>query len=326
MYVLGLIVCAVIIFYAGKRLSIYGDVIADQTGLGKAWIGLILMSIVTSLPELMVGISSVTIVGSADLAVGGILGSCALNLGILSIMDVFTPKDKPLFGKISQSHVLAAALSIILVSLVGIGLNFDVEIIPSIGIISVLFALVYFLSLRIIYSYNKSKEVTQKEEKLIEKEPYLLLKFTFFAIVIIITALNIPKFADQLAEETGLGKSLVGTLVLAFMTCLPEISISLSAVKRGSIDLAVGNLLGSIIFNIFILFIDDIFYFQGNLLADANQNNLISVFSVISMTAVAIIGIIYQNKRKKFFMAWDSFLIFGIYITNITILYFLTKS
>jgi cation:H+ antiporter len=71
MYILGLVIAASIIFYAGKKLSMYGDIIADKTGLGKAWIGLILMSIITSLPELMVGVSSSYVVGSADLAVGG---------------------------------------------------------------------------------------------------------------------------------------------------------------------------------------------------------------------------------------------------------------
>jgi cation:H+ antiporter len=321
MYIIGLILTAGIIFYAGKRLSIYGDQIAEKTGLGKAWIGLILMSIITSLPELMVGISSSIVVGSADLAVGGILGSCALNLGILSIMDVFTPKDKPLFGKVSQSHVLAAALSIILVALVGIGLNFNIEIIPSIGIISLLFALVYFISLKVIYSFNKENAIPETKEENIKIEKHLYLKFTLFALLIIVAALFIPKFADQLSEDTGLGKSFIGTLVLASMTCLPEIAISISSVRRGSIDLAVGNLLGSIIFNIFILFIDDIFYIKGNLLADANPTNIISVFSVIAMTAVAIIGIIYQSKSKKFLMAWDSLLIFTIYIINMILLF-----
>ncbi len=89
----GFIVCAAIIFYAGKRLSYYGDALAELTGLGKAWIGLILMAAVTSLPELVVGISSTVLVQSADLAVGDILGSCAFNLGILSMMDFFMPKE-----------------------------------------------------------------------------------------------------------------------------------------------------------------------------------------------------------------------------------------
>jgi cation:H+ antiporter len=96
--------------------------------------------------------------------------------------------------------------------------------------------------------------------------------------MIIVAALFIPRFADQLAEDTGLGKSFIGTLVLAFMTCLPEIAISISSVRRGSIDMAVGNLLGSIIFNVFVLFIDDIFYIKGNLLADANPINILFPF------------------------------------------------
>jgi cation:H+ antiporter len=321
MYVFGLVIAASVIFYAGKKLSLYGDIIADKTGLGKAWIGLILMSVITSLPELMVGISSSYVVGSADLAVGGILGSCALNLGILSIMDVFTPNDKPLFSKISQSHVLAAAMSIILVALVGVGLNFNVEIIPSIGIISVLFAVIYFISLRVIYSFNKNNVIPVEVETKVQVVKNLYLKFITFAVIIIVAALFIPRFADQLAEDTGLGKSFIGTLVLAFMTCLPEIAISISSVRRGSIDMAVGNLLGSIIFNVFVLFIDDIFYIKGNLLADANPINILSVFSVIVMTAIAIIGIIYQSKNKKFLMAWDSLLIFVIYVINMVLLY-----
>ena len=80
------------------------------------------MASVTSLPELMVGISSSAIVESADLAAGDILGSCLFNLAVLAVMDAFLPKNKPLFSHASQSHVLAAALGLILISMVGIGL------------------------------------------------------------------------------------------------------------------------------------------------------------------------------------------------------------
>ncbi|MCS7074673.1 MAG: sodium:calcium antiporter, partial [Bacteroidia bacterium] len=118
----GFLICAGIIFGAGKRLSHYGDLLAELSGLGRAWIGLVLMAAVTSLPELMVGISSAAVIQSADLAAGDILGSCAFNLGILSLMDLFTPKNKPLFSQISRSHTLAAAFGIILISLVGLNL------------------------------------------------------------------------------------------------------------------------------------------------------------------------------------------------------------
>ncbi|MBL0098000.1 MAG: hypothetical protein IPP46_17015 [Bacteroidetes bacterium] len=143
-------------FFAGKRVSYYGDIIAELTGFGKAWIGLILMASITSLPELMVGISSVAIVESADLAVGDILGSCAFNLGILSVLDAFTPKNKPLFSQASQSHVLAASFGLILLTMTGLALYLPVDFIltPGIGITSILFMVVYLLSIRIIFQYN----------------------------------------------------------------------------------------------------------------------------------------------------------------------------
>lgn len=108
--IFGFLVCASLIFFAGKKLSYYGDLLSEMTGLGKAWIGLILMASVTSLPELMVGISSSAIVEDANLAAGDVLGSCLFNLGILAMMDAFLPKNKPLLANASQSHILAAAL------------------------------------------------------------------------------------------------------------------------------------------------------------------------------------------------------------------------
>ncbi|MBA2499604.1 MAG: hypothetical protein H0V30_07750 [Chitinophagaceae bacterium] len=120
--ILGFILCALVILYCGKKLSFYGDIIAYRSVLGKAWIGLILLSTVTSLPELMVGISSSAIVQSADLAVSDVLGSCAFNLGLLAILDAFMPKQAALFSTASQKHVLAAVMGIILVAMAGIGI------------------------------------------------------------------------------------------------------------------------------------------------------------------------------------------------------------
>lgn len=328
---LGFIVCAIIIFFAGKRLSHYGDLLAELSGLGKAWIGLILMAAVTSLPELMVGISSVAIVKSADLAVGDILGSCAFNLGILSLMDVFTPKEKPLFSNISKSHILAAGFGIILISLVGLNLFLDKDfaLTPFIGISSISFFLVYLVAVKTIFNYQKqqnsgvSEEAEHSHTNLTLRQ--VILRYTLFASIIILTALALPYFAEHIAEATGLGKSFVGTLFLAISTSLPEIAVSLAAIRMGSTDMAVGNLLGSNLFNIMILFLDDLFYTSGHLLKDASDINLLSVFFVSIMTAVAIIGFLFPSKEKKIFMAWDTFTIFGLYIINMFLLLLLSS-
>ncbi len=83
----GFIVCTSVIVYSGTRLSKYGDIIAEKTGLGRTWIGVVLMASVTSLPELVTGISSVTYAGVPDIAVGDVLGSCVFNMFIISFLD-----------------------------------------------------------------------------------------------------------------------------------------------------------------------------------------------------------------------------------------------
>jgi len=302
--------------------------LAELSGLGKAWIGLILMASVTSLPELMVGISSVSIVEEPDLAVGDILGACALNLGILSLMDLFIPKNKTLFGTISKNHILAAVFSLILLSIAGLGLflSGDIALTPSIGLTSIAFAVVYFFSMRTIYAYQKehpadSNNPESKKQNLTMRQAGL--RYALFALVIIITALALPYFAEHIAEMTGLGKSFVGALFLAISTCLPEVAVSVSAVRMGAADLAVGNILGSNIFNLFILFICDLFYVKGHLLKDASEVHMVSVFFVIIMTAVAIIGLLFPAKSKKLLMSLDTMIIFILYIVNMVLLYFL---
>jgi cation:H+ antiporter len=330
-YIAGFIICALIIFFAGKRLSHYGDLLAELSGMGKAWIGLILMAAVTSLPELMVGISSAVIIQSADLAVGDIIGSCAFNLGILSMMDIFTPKDRPLFSHVSKSHILAAAFGIILMALVGLNLYLDKDIVIAsfIGLTSISFLIVYLVAVRSIFNYQQNNapmsETVHQTPEIGLTLKKVVVRYVFFALIIIITALALPYFAEHIAESTGLGKSFVGTLFLAVSTSLPEIAVSLAAIRMGSTDMAVGNLLGSNLFNIVILFLDDLFYTKGHLMKDASDINLLSVFFVIMMTGIAIAGFIFPSNRKKFVMAWDTLWIFGLYVMNIVLLYFLSS-
>jgi len=326
LYILGFLACALVIFFAGKKLSFYGDLLADATGISKGWIGIILMASVTSLPELMVGIGSVAIVGSADLAVGDIIGSCAFNLGILAMLDAFTPKHKPIFGIASQTHILNAGLGIILIALVGLTMFIPhhIAITPWIALSSIIFIFVYLISIRIIYYNEKNhpnNEQLHQQKNNIPSTKTIIKKYILFSSLIIVVALALPFFAEHIAEITGLQKSFVGTFFLAISTSLPEIAVSIAAVRMGSIDMAVGNLLGSNIFNILILAIDDLFYTKGLLLQDASPSHLISILSTIIMSAIVIIGLSYHAKGKKFILAWDAVLIFIVYAINLFLLF-----
>src|SRR4030043_2326487 len=115
------IICTAVIVYSGTKLSRYGDIIAEKTGLGRAWIGLVLMASVTSLPELVTGISSVTYADVPNIAVGDILGSCAFNISILGFVDLIDRK-KPIASRAHHGHVLSALFGILLLSVAWIGI------------------------------------------------------------------------------------------------------------------------------------------------------------------------------------------------------------
>jgi cation:H+ antiporter len=93
--------------YVGVKLTVYGDAIADKTGLGGNWIGFLLIGIVTSVPELASGISAVTLAEAPDLAVGAIFGACIFNLSIIVILD-FLHRGGPVYSTASQGHRFSA--------------------------------------------------------------------------------------------------------------------------------------------------------------------------------------------------------------------------
>lgn len=330
----GFALSAAVIFVAGRGLSRYGERIAEITGMGGAWVGLVLMASVTSLPELVVGVTSAGVVGSADLAVGDIIGACAFNLLILASLDAFVPNHRRLLGLASASHVLAAALGIILLALVGLGIVNVGEhaVMPWIGVSSVLFITVYLASVRLMFVFARRPGPDGSVQEALEVIPdgmgvpatvtrrQVFGRYAAHAAVVVAAALVLPSLAQRIAHLTGLGESVVGTLFLAVATTLPELAVSMTAVRMGAYNLAVGNMLGSNLFNITILAIDDMVYTGGVLLQDASESHIVSVLSTIIMSAVVIIGLTFHVQGKRFRLAWDAVVILLIYAANTALL------
>src|SRR5688572_2783599 len=109
--------CAGVILISGTYLSKYGDIIAEKTGLGRTWIGVVLMASVTSLPELITGISSVAVYDLPDIAAGNILGACMLNLVMIPVLDALGG-SAPISSRVHQGHVLTAGFGILLLGIV----------------------------------------------------------------------------------------------------------------------------------------------------------------------------------------------------------------
>ncbi|MDP2683355.1 MAG: sodium:calcium antiporter [Deltaproteobacteria bacterium] len=323
------ILCSAVIIYCGSKLSIYGDVIAEKTGLGRAWIGLVLMATVTSLPELITGISSVAIADVPNIALGDIMGSCVFNIFIIAIMDVLNGQ-KPIFSKAEHGHILSAGFGIILISLASISImaNANIPAIGHIGLYSPAIIVIYFIGIRGVFFFEKKriKEFVGDMAQTIQYDHITtreaVVKYSINALFIIGAATWLPFIGDRLAEETGLGRSFVGTVFIALTTSLPEVVVSIAALKIGATDMAIANLFGSNIFNIFILAIDDIFYTKGLILAHVSMNHAVTGFMAVLMTGIAVVGLTYRLEKKAFLrLGWDAVAIIIAYLVNIYILY-----
>jgi cation:H+ antiporter len=323
------ILCAALIVVSGTNLSRYGDVIAEKTGLGRAWIGLILMASVTSLPELITGISSVAFANTPDIALGDIMGSCVFNLAIISLMDMLHGPT-PIFSKAEHGHILSAGFGVVLIGIAAVSILAH-DLIPSFGVIGLYtpaIIMIYGIGIRSVFLFDKKKiaafvgdiAVAARYDHLPTRTA--VIKYSLNALVVVGAAAWLPFLGNRLAEETGLGQSFVGTIFVALTTSLPELAVSVAALRIGAADMAIANLFGSNLFNIFILAIDDLFYTKGPLLSHLSQNHAITAFMAVIMTGIAMVSLTYRLQKKAFLrLGWDALaLIFG-YIVNIYLLY-----
>lgn len=319
-----------VIVYAGAKLSIYGDVIAEKTGLGRTWVGVVMMATVTSLPELITGASSVVIFDLPNIAIGNVLGACMFNLLVIALLDGLSGAT-PISAKAHHGQVLAAGFGILLLGIVAIGVaaNRFVPAVGWVGLYSIAVLLTYGIAMRMVFLFEKkrvaeliheSAEAARYEKITLDKA---LLYYVVNAALVIAAAAYLPHLADEIAVITGLGRTFVGGVFVAIVTTLPELVVSIAAVKIDATDLMFGNLLGSNMFNVCILAADDLLYVKGPLLAEAATAHMIMANAAMVMTAIAIIGLTYRVSKKRLLFAWDSWSLLVVYLFTVSLAYFL---
>jgi cation:H+ antiporter len=321
---------AVVIVFAGARLARYGDVLGEKTGLGRSWIGVVLLAATTSLPELFTGFGSTALAALPDIALGDVLGSCMFNLLILSMMDALYPES--ISARAHQGHALSIGFGLLLIGVAGIGLLADHRLPPIgwIGLYSPVLIVLYLVAMRVIFMHEKQRRA-REEREVAEELQYgetslrsALVHYGLAAVVVVAAALWLPRLGAELARQTGLGEAFVGSLFVAVTTSLPEIVVSLAAVRIGALDLGIGNVLGSNLFNLFILGLDDLFYRPGPLMADAAASHSVAIVAVGMMNGLFLIGLTYQVMTKRFVVAWDTGAITAVYVVAVALSYLLS--
>jgi cation:H+ antiporter len=325
-YVLAFIASAAVVVVAGTILTRSADAIAEATGLGRAWIGSILLATATSLPELATDITAVRM-HAANLAVGDLFGSSLANMLILAVLDQFARGGKVLRGA-ALENALIACLAITLNALGALFVLTPSNWSPfGISPQSLLLLLVYVFGTRAVYRNGIRHTVAAaKSETGRKKAGARNLRgpsawFIGASAAIVLAAPALAWSAKHIAALTGLGDTFVGTWLLGLATSLPEFVTAFAAVRIGQFDLAVGNLFGSNSFNMIIFVALDLATPAGSIFQGLSPIHAISATLAVILMSLGLASIMYRAERRFLMVEPDSALMLAVYVLAIWILY-----
>lgn len=311
------------IVFAAYQLAKYGDVIAIRTHLGGMFIGLLLLAGATSLPELLTSISALQ-QNSPNLAAGNLMGSNGFNMLLLAVVDLINPK-KRILRNTALKHALSGSLTVFLIGLVVFFMLANIPFqIGWIGLDSLLIIAVYIVAVRMIRGNDSSSAHPEQEESIPPNTPSLrhgLIGFGLAALFLVIITPIMVRSADEIAIITGLGTTFIGTTLVALVTSLPELVTTITAIRLGASDMAIGNLFGSNMFNMFAIGLTDIFYVNGRFLASIDPSLLLVGMVGLIMTGIGLISSLAHIERRIWKFEIDSTLMVIVYFSSLWLLY-----
>ena len=171
---------------------------------------------------------------------------------------------------------------------------------------------------------NAEKESQEENDDLISIGTFFKSKglwFLLLSVLILVAGYFVVKTSEMIAEETGIGTSFAGLVLIAITTSLPEISTTIAAVKLKRYDMAVSNIFGTNLFDITLIFLADLFFLKGPVLSELSQFEVVAAFLGIVLTSIYVVGIATRNKKSFLKLGYDSWIILLTYITGILILF-----
>ncbi|MCH7653134.1 MAG: sodium:calcium antiporter [Chloroflexi bacterium] len=321
---LQLLGAAGIILVASTFLAKSADVIAIKTGLGRSFIGVVLLATATSLPELGLGVSSITLYDEPDLAAGDAFGSNIFNLLIIGLLDLYW-RNGPILTRVSATSTMVAALGILIISLTIVAMIFHDSTTATSGWtispVSIAIIFVFLAAMYMIYRFDKTQEGQGDVEQGAHLSSSLTRAAVFYslsALVIVASALWLANIGNGISHIMGWEASFVGTQFLAFSTSLPELAASFAAIRINAPELAISNVLGSNLFNMgFILFMDDVALTGAPLWTAISGIHMLTAAIAILMTSVIVIALINRPRnRPSRFWTVEAVILIGLYLVS----------
>ena len=324
---------AAIIVVAGTKLSHYGDRIAEHSGLGRLWIGVVLMAAATSLPEVFTTVSAGWL-NAPDLAAGDLFGAGMSNMLTLGLIDLLH-RQKRVWQQAALGHALTAALAMALTGLAAFFVLLHVNVTHlGVGLGSLTLFLLYMLGMRLVYRQEDMERRQREQGKLVEASiatredvsravelRRAIIGFSLGALALLVAAPFLAWSAARIADETGTSATFIGTSLVAITTSLPELVTAVAAVRLGAFDLAVGNLFGSNAFNMAAFVFADLAYRDGGLLGSVSSAHALTALWSILMMNIGLMGIIYRAEKRFLLIEPDSLLMIVSYALGLWLLF-----
>jgi cation:H+ antiporter len=306
---------------AGTVQTRAADAVAELTGLGRLWVGSLLLAAATSLPELATDVSAVRI-GAADLAAGDLFGSSMANMLILAAIGYVGVRG-PVFRAATPVHAVTACLAIVLNAAAGIFVLTSVER-PGwpMGIESLLLGAGFVAGMRVIYTHRSDGAAPGPPARARwAGTRAALLRFGVASAAVVLAAPAFAWSAKRIAELTGLGTTFIGTWLVGLATSLPELVTAVAAVRLGAVDLAVGNLFGSNAFNMVVFLAMDVAHPGGSVFAALDHTHALTALLAVVLMALGLAAIVLRSEGRRSLLEPGSALMILVYLLGLLLLY-----
>lgn len=341
---LGLFAAAgVVVWISGSRLAGYADAIARLTGIGHAAIGLVLLALITSLPEVGVSVSAAAS-GNAALAVNNLIGSIAMQVALLAVID-FVIGRRALTSVIPEPAImLQAALNVALLSVAAAAsLVGDVQLLGA-GAWSWACMVAYAGSVWLLSQSEGRRPWLAARNKRVDKNAYarqrageqqpgtsgslpsVIARVAVAATAILLAGFVLSQTGDAIAKQTGLGSSFVGFVLIAVATSLPEVSTALSAARLGHFTMAISDILGTNLLNVGLFFLVDVVAPGDPVFNRVGPFFTFGAVLGIMLTALFAGGMAERRDRTFLRMGIDSISVLIVYLGGLVLLYNLRGS
>lgn len=283
--------------------------IAKVSGIPQFIIGATIVSLATTLPEMLVSVMSAA-QGKVDMSIGNAVGSVTANIGlIMAISIICMPQVIKRCDYTLKTVLMIGATAIIAVGgfMGGISLTLSIILLVVFGVF--MFENVRSASKTMKANDNEEKEKPGKREIVIN-----ILKFVFGTIGIVWGADLLVDNGSELARMIGISERVIGVTVIAIGTSLPELVTTLTAIIKKQPSLSVGNILGANILDL-TLIMPIAGIISGKVLPVAQSSAMVDFPACLLVGLIAMIPALFASKFRR----WQGYLLIGVYVAYVGI-------